>query len=203
MLDLFAKLSITILAPSVLGKAVRELWPAAQRFAIKWRVELGILNTSCLAFIIWQVRRRAQHATTPAISRGRGHTRIAPPHARAVRKPCRARRTSSRSTNRTDAHMTPTHACMCAVGHPTLAPPARPHRGSLCGAVRRPACDLPSPASSLANPNPTIRNPMRAQTLSGARALLFESKATSVVTVIALASGTYLFYLALNYVVVV
>ncbi len=44
---------------------------------------------------------------------------------------------------------------------------------------------------------------MRAQTLSGARDQLFESKAVSIVAVILLSSAAYLFFLVINYIIVV
>ncbi|KAG2439236.1 hypothetical protein HXX76_004598 [Chlamydomonas incerta] len=52
--DLLVKLSITILAPSILGKALRELFKPVEEFAKKYRTALSLLSTTNLAFIVWQ-----------------------------------------------------------------------------------------------------------------------------------------------------
>ncbi|PNW75313.1 hypothetical protein CHLRE_12g521950v5 [Chlamydomonas reinhardtii] len=52
--DLLAKLSITILAPSLIGKAMRELFKPVEEFAKTYRTALSLLSTSNLAFIVWQ-----------------------------------------------------------------------------------------------------------------------------------------------------
>lgn len=61
ILDLFLKLAITVLGPSVLGKVLREVCRPAMAFAQRNRQELSMLITVCLAFIVWQVGG-AQHA---------------------------------------------------------------------------------------------------------------------------------------------
>jgi sodium/bile acid cotransporter 7 len=42
--DLFAKLSITILVPSVIGKLLREYVKPVEEFAKKWRAELSMVG---------------------------------------------------------------------------------------------------------------------------------------------------------------
>jgi predicted Na+-dependent transporter len=42
--DLFAKLAVTILAPSVLGKLLREYVKPVEEFAKKWRAELSMVG---------------------------------------------------------------------------------------------------------------------------------------------------------------
>jgi predicted Na+-dependent transporter len=42
--DLLAKLSITILAPSVIGKLLREYVKPVEEFAKKWRSELSMVG---------------------------------------------------------------------------------------------------------------------------------------------------------------
>ncbi len=61
-LNLLAKLSITILVPSVTGKLVREFITPARNFATKRKVGLGMIATALLAFIIWQVGAKTPRA---------------------------------------------------------------------------------------------------------------------------------------------
>ena len=60
LVELLVRLIITVFIPSVLGKAMRELWPAAKRFANKHRTALSLFSTANLAFIIWQTLSGAQ-----------------------------------------------------------------------------------------------------------------------------------------------
>ncbi|KAG2499005.1 hypothetical protein HYH03_003191 [Edaphochlamys debaryana] len=52
--DLLAKLTITILVPSVIGKALRELFKPVEEFAKTYRTALSLLSTTNLAMIVWQ-----------------------------------------------------------------------------------------------------------------------------------------------------
>ncbi|GIL70758.1 hypothetical protein Vretimale_3844 [Volvox reticuliferus] len=52
--DLLLKLTLTILVPSVLGKALRELFRPVEAFAKKYRTHLSLLSTTNLACIVWQ-----------------------------------------------------------------------------------------------------------------------------------------------------
>ena len=58
--QMFWQLIVTLLVPSVLGKALRELWPAAKRFAQKYKEYLGMFAVTNLAFIVWQTLSGAQ-----------------------------------------------------------------------------------------------------------------------------------------------
>ena len=51
--DLLVKLVVTILAPAILGVVIRNLWKAAELFAVKYKQHLSITSTSLLAFIIY------------------------------------------------------------------------------------------------------------------------------------------------------
>ena len=51
---LLAKLVITILVPSVIGKLIREFWKAAETIAKNYKTELGMFATFNLAMIVWQ-----------------------------------------------------------------------------------------------------------------------------------------------------
>lgn len=53
--DLLVKLVITILVPLLVGKALRELFPAVRRFVTAHKVGLGLLNNGSLICIVWQV----------------------------------------------------------------------------------------------------------------------------------------------------
>lgn len=54
------QLIVTVLAPAVLGKLLRELWKPAGRFAKKYKEYLGMFGVSNLAFIVWQTLSGAQ-----------------------------------------------------------------------------------------------------------------------------------------------
>ncbi|KXZ41843.1 hypothetical protein GPECTOR_263g673 [Gonium pectorale] len=52
--NLLVKLSLTILVPSVIGKAAREMFKPVEQFAKDYRTPLSLFSTSNLAFIVWQ-----------------------------------------------------------------------------------------------------------------------------------------------------
>jgi sodium/bile acid cotransporter 7 len=54
------QLLVTLLLPFLAGKALRELWAPAQRFAMKYKEYLGMLSVASLAFIVWQTLSGAQ-----------------------------------------------------------------------------------------------------------------------------------------------
>jgi sodium/bile acid cotransporter 7 len=54
------QLAVTLLLPFLAGKALRELWAPAQRFATKYKEYLGMLIVAALAFITWQSISGAQ-----------------------------------------------------------------------------------------------------------------------------------------------
>ncbi|GIL58553.1 hypothetical protein Vafri_13495 [Volvox africanus] len=58
--DLLVKLAITVLAPFIIGKVVREVWPAAEKFAKNNRVPLSLTSTTALAFVVWQTLSAAR-----------------------------------------------------------------------------------------------------------------------------------------------
>ena len=62
VLSLFLRLLVTTLAPTVVGCAVRSLWPAARRFAVKWKKQLSMAATALLTTIIWQSLSTARPA---------------------------------------------------------------------------------------------------------------------------------------------
>lgn len=62
VVSLFVRLLITTLVPTVVGCAVRQLWPAARRFAVKWKKQLSMTATVLLATIIWQSLSTARPA---------------------------------------------------------------------------------------------------------------------------------------------
>ncbi|KAG2453576.1 hypothetical protein HYH02_001794 [Chlamydomonas schloesseri] len=59
--DLLVKLSITILVPSIIGKALRDLVKPVEEFAKKYRTALSMLSTTNLAFIVWQTLSGARN----------------------------------------------------------------------------------------------------------------------------------------------
>ncbi|KAL4434255.1 hypothetical protein ABPG75_000696 [Micractinium tetrahymenae] len=61
MAALLVNLLISVLVPSVIGKALRDLCPPIRKFVTRHRVFLGLFSTANLAFIIWQVLSGAQH----------------------------------------------------------------------------------------------------------------------------------------------
>jgi sodium/bile acid cotransporter 7 len=54
------RLAVTVLAPALVGKALREFVPPVQRFAKRFKEPLGMLAVACLAFIVWQTLSGAQ-----------------------------------------------------------------------------------------------------------------------------------------------
>lgn len=62
VLSLFLRLLVTTLAPTVAGCTVRSLWPAARRFATRWKRQLSMAATLLLATIIWQSLSTARPA---------------------------------------------------------------------------------------------------------------------------------------------
>ncbi|GLI61193.1 hypothetical protein VaNZ11_003427 [Volvox africanus] len=58
--DLLVKLAITVLVPFIIGKVVREVWPAAEKFAKNHRVPLSLTSTTALAFVVWQTLSAAR-----------------------------------------------------------------------------------------------------------------------------------------------
>ena len=62
VLTLFVRLLVTTLVPTVVGCTLRSLWPAARRFAVKWKKQLSMTATLCLATIIWQSLSTARPA---------------------------------------------------------------------------------------------------------------------------------------------
>lgn len=51
--DLLLKLSITILAPAVVGKVLRDYWKQVELFAVKYKTHLSLFSSSLLAGIIY------------------------------------------------------------------------------------------------------------------------------------------------------
>lgn len=62
VLSLFLRLLVTTLVPTVVGSVVRSAWPAARKFATKWKKQLSMAATLCLATIIWQSLSTARPA---------------------------------------------------------------------------------------------------------------------------------------------
>ena len=62
VLSLFIRLLVTTLVPTVVGCALRSVWPAARRFAVTWKKQLSMSATVCLATIIWQSLSTARPA---------------------------------------------------------------------------------------------------------------------------------------------
>lgn len=60
MVALLVNLLITVMVPSLIGKALRHLCPPIRRFVTEYKVPLGLFSTANLAFIIWQVLSGAQ-----------------------------------------------------------------------------------------------------------------------------------------------
>jgi solute carrier family 10 (sodium/bile acid cotransporter), member 7 len=54
------RLVATVLAPATVGKLLREFCPPVRAFVTRWKVLLGMLSVSCLAFIVWQTLSGAQ-----------------------------------------------------------------------------------------------------------------------------------------------
>eukprot|EP00898_Chlorokybus_atmophyticus_P007212 jgi/Chlat1/7492/Chrsp61S07014 len=52
--DIFVKLLISFLVPTLLGKGLREFSPAALNFQRKYKQELSIISNTNLALLIWQ-----------------------------------------------------------------------------------------------------------------------------------------------------
>lgn len=59
--DIFVKLLISNLVPTVIGKLVREFVPGALKFVRNHKVMLSLISNTNLAFIIWQTISGAQH----------------------------------------------------------------------------------------------------------------------------------------------
>lgn len=55
------QLVVTVLVPAIIGKALRDLVPAARRFATKYKEELSMFSVANLAFIVWQTLSAAQN----------------------------------------------------------------------------------------------------------------------------------------------
>ena len=51
--QLLLKLVISIIIPMAIGKTVREASSAAQKATVRFKVELGLINNSCLIAIVW------------------------------------------------------------------------------------------------------------------------------------------------------
>ena len=62
VLSLFLRLLVITLVPTVVGCAVRSLWPAARRFATKRKRPLSMTATALIATIIWQSLSAARPA---------------------------------------------------------------------------------------------------------------------------------------------
>jgi sodium/bile acid cotransporter 7 len=78
MVALLVNLLITVLVPSLLGKALRELVPAVRAFVTKHKTPLSLFSTANLAFIVWQVLSSAQSVREcPACTRRRRCPRTA------------------------------------------------------------------------------------------------------------------------------
>lgn len=60
MVSLLVNLIISVLVPSLIGKAIRELVPGAAGFVARHKVPLSLFSTANLAFIVWQVLSSAQ-----------------------------------------------------------------------------------------------------------------------------------------------
>ncbi|PNW87393.1 hypothetical protein CHLRE_02g147450v5 [Chlamydomonas reinhardtii] len=58
--DLLIKLAITVLVPFIIGKCLREAFPAVLHFVKSNRVPLSLFSTSCLAFVVWQTLSSAR-----------------------------------------------------------------------------------------------------------------------------------------------
>jgi solute carrier family 10 (sodium/bile acid cotransporter), member 7 len=58
--DLLVKLAVTILAPLIAGKILRELFAPIRRFVAAHKVGLGLLNNGSLIFIVWQTLSSSQ-----------------------------------------------------------------------------------------------------------------------------------------------
>jgi solute carrier family 10 (sodium/bile acid cotransporter), member 7 len=54
VLDIFIKLLISFLVPTLFGKALRDFVPACKAFQAKYKKTLSLVSNSMLAFIIWQ-----------------------------------------------------------------------------------------------------------------------------------------------------
>ncbi len=54
------QLLVTVTLPAAAGKALRELWPLAQRFATKYKEYLGMVSVLCLALVVWMSLSGAQ-----------------------------------------------------------------------------------------------------------------------------------------------
>lgn len=54
------QLLVTVLAPALVGKALRDLVPAVARFAKKYKTYLSMFSVANLAFIVWQSLSAAQ-----------------------------------------------------------------------------------------------------------------------------------------------
>lgn len=52
-LQLLLKLVVSIIVPMALGKSLREASAAAQKATARFKVELGLINNSCLIAIVW------------------------------------------------------------------------------------------------------------------------------------------------------
>ncbi|GAX83861.1 hypothetical protein CEUSTIGMA_g11286.t1 [Chlamydomonas eustigma] len=59
--DLLIHLSLTILAPSVVGKGLQEGFSRIKAFAKRFRTHLSLLSTSLLALVIWQTLSGARN----------------------------------------------------------------------------------------------------------------------------------------------
>jgi sodium/bile acid cotransporter 7 len=59
--DLFIQLSLTILAPSVVGKVLQESSAHIKGLVKKYRTHLSLLSTSMLALVIWQTLSGARN----------------------------------------------------------------------------------------------------------------------------------------------
>lgn len=91
VLSLFVRLLITTLVPTVVGCAVRQLWPAARRFAVKWKKQLSmsarpaLLRQPFLSLVYVVLLSVAQHLIHYAISVAACLLlKLSPPEATAV-----------------------------------------------------------------------------------------------------------------------
>jgi sodium/bile acid cotransporter 7 len=55
------QLMVTVFAPALVGKVLRELIPAVARFATKYKEPLSMFSVANLAFIVWQTLSAAQN----------------------------------------------------------------------------------------------------------------------------------------------
>nr|ADI46919.1 MTM0397 [Volvox carteri f. nagariensis] len=60
-LDLVVKLGVSIIIPLMVGKALRELWAPALKFAKRYKVSLYLVNQFQIVMIVWQTLSHSRH----------------------------------------------------------------------------------------------------------------------------------------------